>query len=158
MKNKSPIFLPVCLNISKKRCLVIGGGKVAQEKIKRLLRFGANVILISPEITGSLKSLVSKGLILFKKQPYKKGFIRKSDIVFTATSSSKINRRVSMDAISAGALVNVADSKDFSSFIMPAIYKKENITVAVSTAGKSPALAKALRDKIREDWPKISKL
>ena len=63
-----------------------------------------------------------------------------------------------MDAISAGALVNVADSKDFSSFIMPAIYKKKNITVAVSTAGKSPALAKALRDKIKGDWHKISKL
>ncbi len=158
MKNKSPIFFPICLNISKKRCLVIGGGRVAREKIKRLLRFGADVILISPEITGSLKSLVSRGLILFKKQPYRKGFIRKSDIVFAATSSSKINHMVSMEAISAGALVNVVDSKDFSNFIMPAVYKKRNITVAVSTAGKSPALAKALRDKIKGDWHKISKL
>ncbi len=151
------IFLPISLNITKKRCLVIGGGSVAQEKIRRLLKFKVPITLISPDITATLKRLAKKGLIDFKRAYYKKGFIRRGDIVFAATSSKTLNRRISKDAEAKGILVNVADSKDYSAFIMPAIYKRRNITVAVSTLGVSPALAKRLRDRIRENWPEIVK-
>lgn len=153
----NPYFLPVSLNISKRRCLVIGGGSVAQEKIKRLLKFNASVTLISLDITATLKRLAKRGLIDFKRAYYKKGFIRKGDIVFAATSSKALNRRISRDAKAKSALINVVDSKDYSTFIMPAIYKRKNITVAVSTAGVSPALAKRLRDRIKEKWFSISR-
>ncbi|MBM3252843.1 MAG: bifunctional precorrin-2 dehydrogenase/sirohydrochlorin ferrochelatase [Candidatus Omnitrophica bacterium] len=157
MRQKFFIFLPISLNVTKKRCLVIGGGSVAQEKIKRLLKFKVPITLISPEITATLKRLARKRLIDFRRAYYKKGFIKKGDIVFAATSSKALNRRISKDAKAKGAFVNAVDSKNYSTFIMPAIYKRRNITVAVSTSAMSPALAKRLRDRIKENWFNISK-
>lgn len=155
MKNASHFF-PISLNITKKRCLIIGGGSVAQEKIKRLLKFNTSITLVSPFITEALKKLTNRRVINFKRAYYKKSFIKKKDIVFAATSSKALNRRISKDAKAKGVLVNIVDSKEYSTFIMPAIYKRRNITVAVSTSGVSPALAKRLRDRIKEDWFNIT--
>lgn len=141
-------FYPINLDIMNRKCVIIGGGKVAERKVKRLLTFGAKVTVVSPDLTGSLERLVQKKRIKHIRRKYWQGAIRNAFLVFAATSGRKVNQKIAEEARKLDTPVNVADSVKKSTFILPSIYRKRNVTVAVSTDGKSPSSAKRIRDQL----------
>ena len=140
-------YYPVNLKIENKRCVVVGGGKVAERKIKVLLEKGALVTVISPKITLLIEKLWRETKIIYLPVDYTSSPLKDTFLVIAATDDRTINSRVAENADRFGILVNVVDSPAESSFIMPAILSRGDLTIAVSTGGKSPALAR----KIKED-------
>lgn len=145
-------YYPINLNIKGRRCIVIGGGKVAERKVKTLLKFDGRVTVVSPEITLGLKNLASKRRINHINKIYNSKLLNASILAIAATDDRKVNSRVSKDCFKKGILVNVVDSPKECSFIAPAIVKKGFITIAISTGGRSPVLSKAVRIAIEKNW------
>ncbi len=145
-------YYPVCLDIKDKRCVVVGGGKVAFRKVESLLEAGARVIVISPKMNTSLQKLINKNKITYLPQEYKSGDIKKGIfLVIAATDDSQLNAKIADDAKRLNLLINVVDAPKLCNFILPATLRRGSLTISVSTSGKSPALAK----KIKEDLQNI---
>jgi siroheme synthase-like protein len=140
-------YYPVNLKIKDKKCVVVGGGKVAERKIKFLLEKGGSVTVISPEITSRLEKLWREGKINLLPVTYFSSPLEGAFLVIAATDDRTINSRVAKDASKLGILINVVDSPTESSFILPATFSRGDLSIAVSTAGRSPTLAR----KIKED-------
>jgi len=144
------MFYPVYLNLKGRRVLVIGGGEVAERKIDSLLETGASINVISPEVTAPIASLAGQNRIELTKRAYIPGDCRGAALVFAATGDTEISRAVHEEATALGIFVNTADQSAFCTFIMPAVVRRGDIGIAISTNGKSPALAARLRHKISE--------
>lgn len=135
------------LNLVGRVCLVVGGGRVAQRKIGKLLQTQARVLVISPWLTKELEVWHSEGKIQWFNRNYRPGDVAnvKPWLVFAATNDRAVNRQVWQEAESCGRPVNVADDADLCTFTVPASFQHEGFTVAISTSGVDPALAKRLR-------------
>lgn len=152
MKKSSQEFYPLFLKISGKRCVVVGGGGVALRKVKALLEHGASVEVISPDPCLELVGLAEKGRIRILQRHYQPGDLRKAFLAIAATDNSDINRQVVKEAKSKAVLVNVADDPENSDFIVPSYMRRGDMTIAVSTAGRSPALARKIRARLEKDF------
>jgi len=141
-------YYPIILNIKDKKCIVIGGGEVAERKIKALLQARARVFLISPTLTKNLRKMVKEGNIIHIARQYHRGDIKDAFLVIVATDDEHLNRAVSEEAHELGIPVNVVDRPELCSFIVPATIKKGNLLIAISTSGASPALAAKLKSFI----------
>ncbi len=128
--------------------IVIGGGDVAARKIRGLLAAGAHITVISPKLTPELQTLADTGKILFLQRCYQEGDLEHASLVIAATSDIETNHTVWREAQRRGCLVNVVDDPQHSNFIMPAVLHRGDMSIAVSTGGSSPALARRLRDII----------
>jgi siroheme synthase-like protein len=137
-------FYMACLDVTGRRCLVVGGGSVGHEKAAGLAACGAHVVVVSPDLHDSFAELD----VEWQKRRYRKRDLRGAFLVVAATSDRKVNERVHADAERRGMLCNVADVPDLCNFILPAVHREGPIAVAVSTGGASPALAKRLRNDI----------
>ena len=143
-------YYPVFLSLDGRVCLVIGGGAVGERKIRRLLDFGAAVRLISRECTPWVREQCESGRIAHTGSDYEVGCLEGADLVFAATSDPELNRRVAADARQGKIWCNMATDPELGSFILPSIFERGPVTVAVSTAGMSPAAAKFIREKLEE--------
>lgn len=141
---RSPFYYMACLDLTGRSVLVVGGGRVAREKVEGLLAAGAAVTAVAPEIGPELADLE---LTLIRRR-YRTEDLDGKFLVVAATSTTSVNRRVFADAEARSILCNVVDVPELCSFILPAIHRREPIAVAVSTGGASPALAQRLRDEI----------
>ncbi|MFH1651156.1 MAG: bifunctional precorrin-2 dehydrogenase/sirohydrochlorin ferrochelatase [Chloroflexota bacterium] len=144
-------YYPVFLNLTGRKCLVVGGGEVARRKVGLLWEHGAAVSVVSPEICPELAALGERGGIAAHRRAYRAEDLADCFVVIAATDDSETNRRVSADARRKGVLVNVVDDAGNSDFILPASLSRGAITVAVATAGKSPALARKIRDHLDKE-------
>lgn len=142
------MFYPIYLNLTGKRVVVIGGGEVAERKVESLLDTGASITLVSLEITPRLASLAAEGRIQLRRRAYASGDCTDAALVFCATDDAGVSTAVFQEAGAAGALVNTADQPALCDFIMPAVVRRGDIAIAVSTGGASPGLAAQLRQKI----------
>lgn len=133
-----------CLDLDGRRSLVVGGGKVGLEKAKGLLDCGALVTVVAPQIEPELERLP----VCWRRKRYETADLEGNVLVVAATPVRSVNRRVFRDAEARSMLVNVVDTPDLCSFILPAVYRRDPIALAVSTGGASPALAKRLRDEL----------
>ena len=149
---KPPIYYPIFLNIQGKRCVVIGGGKVALRKVKMLLDCGANVSVISPKPHPDITKLSKKRAIHLIQRDYEPQDLKKAAIAIACTDVKEVNRKVADEAKKAGIPVNVADDPEPSDFIIPAFFRRGNLTLAVSTSGVSPALARKIRMKLEKSF------
>jgi precorrin-2 dehydrogenase/sirohydrochlorin ferrochelatase len=140
-------YYPAFINLKNKKVVVVGGGRVAERKTLSLIKAEAAVIVISPAITAGLEKLKEKGAIKHIKRNYRKGDLKDAFVVVAGTSSEEINSKVAEDA---EFLVNVVDIPSGGNFIVPSLIKRGPLTMAVSTEGTSPALAKAIRREIEE--------
>ena len=138
-------YYPINLNIHNRHCLVVGGGGVGTRKVMTLLECGARVTVVSPDPTPRLKKLAAEGAIQLKERSYKCADIHKMFLVIGATDDENLNRRISKDAERVNILCNIADRPEVCNFILPAIVRRGDLTITISTSGKSPALAKRLR-------------
>ena len=145
-------YYPICLNISKKRCVVIGGGDVAERKVTRLLEAGAGVEVVGKLLTPKLKTMQNEGKIGHIADDYKEEYINDAFLVIGATDRDDVNDKIYMDADKNGKLVNIVDSPDRCNFILPSIVKQGDLQIAISTSGKSPALAKKLREEMEGSY------
>ncbi|MBI5700496.1 bifunctional precorrin-2 dehydrogenase/sirohydrochlorin ferrochelatase [Candidatus Saganbacteria bacterium] len=146
-------YYPINLDIENKLCVVIGGGDVAERKVKTLLQFGGKVSVISPRFMPGLMLLSKAKKIKLIKQKYNKGGIKGAILVIAATNNRKLNRAIYKDATKAHILVNIVDNPKLCSFIAPAIVKRGSLVVSISTSGQAPAFAKALRIKLEDIIP-----
>jgi len=141
-------FYPVFLNLRGRRAVVIGGGAVAEQKVLGLIGAGAHVTVVSPETTSRLEALAARGEIDLRRRPYRPGDLAGAWLAIAGTDDRGANARVWAEAEREGVLLNAVDDLDHCSFIAPAIHREGDITVAVSTSGKSPALAARLRRRV----------
>ena len=146
-------YYPVNLKIKNKKCVVVGGGKVAERKIKLLLEKGALVTVISPKITSLLEKLWRATKVNYLPVTYSPSSLKDAFLVIAASNDRTVNSRVAKDADHLGILVNVVDSPAESSFILPATLNRGDLTIAVSTAGKSPALARKIKEDLAFIYP-----
>jgi len=153
MKNKESkprVYYPIFLNIRGKKCVVIGGGNVALRKVKMLLDCGANVAVISPRLHQDLERLVEEGAIRWIERKYDPRDLKNMMIAIAATNVQEINERVAQDAKKRKILVNVADDLEQSDYIIPSFFRRGDLTIAISTGGGSPALARKIRTKLEQ--------
>ncbi len=138
-------YYPAFVCLQDKIAVVVGGGKVAERKVRLLINTGASVRLVSPKITGNIKKLVEKGLLEHTRRNYKHGDLTDAFIVIAATSDTTLNTQIAREA---RYLVNVIDMPSEGNYIVPSIVKRGPLTIAVSTEGASPAISKAIRMEI----------
>lgn len=131
---------------------MVGGGQVALRKVTTLLQYGALVRVISPRLCAGLAKLAAADRIEFMHRDYSNGDLEGACIAVVATGSRSINQKASQEAKGSGILVNVVDDPELSDFIVPAVMRRGSLSVAVSTGGKSPALARRLKVKLGEQF------
>ncbi len=146
-------YLPVFLKIEDTPCLVVGGGKVAARKVRLLARAGANITLVSPAVCDEIDAAVKQGTVTHIKRRFQDKDLDGVVLVITATDDEALNRSVSELAKQQRIPVNVVDSPDLCSFIMPSIIDRSPVQVAVSTGGASPVLARLLRARLESFIP-----
>lgn len=144
-------YYPVFLDLKERPCVVIGGGRVAERKVKTLLKAGARVKVISPQLTAPLARLKEQKRISHLARPYRQSDLRGAFLAIGATDDRSINERIFREAAAVRIPVNVVDDPAHSSFIVPSVVKKKDLLVAISTSGKSPALARVLRQKLEKE-------
>lgn len=147
-------YYPVFLDIKGRNCVIVGGGEVALRKAERLLDCGAKVSIISPKLTTELTALKDKGLIAHVASEYSGDLIDKAALIIGATDDEKTNARISQDARAKGIPVNIVDDPQKCDFILPAIAQRGDLVMAIGTGGKSPALARHLREELEKQYGK----
>ena len=154
MKNGEhpPAYYPIFLNITGKKCVVVGGGQIALRKVRTLLDYGASVRVISPELCSELNKMAENGAINIQQRRYRSGDLQEAFVVIAATNDSTINLKVGKDARSNALLVNVVDAPESSGFIAPSYVRRGDVTIAISSGGRSPALSQKIRTKLEEDF------
>ncbi len=145
-------YYPIFLNIRGRRCVVVGGGQVALRKVRTLLEHKANVELISPHLCSELNQLAGVGEISVLRRGYRAGDLQEAFIVIAATNDNDINLEIVAEARRTGVLVNVVDDAESSNFILPSYIRRGNVTIAISTAGRSPALARKIRTRLEKEF------
>jgi precorrin-2 dehydrogenase/sirohydrochlorin ferrochelatase len=141
-------FYPVLLDLTGKKVLVVGGGQVAQRKVETLLEYEAEILIVSRELTDKLNKMVENKRVQFLGKEFLPRHLDGAFLVIAATDDKALNHRVSEEATRRGMLVNAVDQPADCNFIVPAIIRRGDLLVAVSTSGKSPALAKRVREEL----------
>lgn len=141
---------PITLVEPELRAIVIGGGAVAARKVRGLLAAGAHVTVIAPQLDAELDALARAGQIAVLRRAYQTDDLRDARLVIAATDDVQVNQAVYAEARARGVLVNVVDDPAHCTFHVPALVRRGNITIAISTGGASPALAKHLRVHIEK--------
>lgn len=150
---------PVSLKLENCECLVVGGGAVAERKILSLLECGARVKMVSQKLTPCLRQLAERGVIDYRQGEYQTEDLAGIFLAIGATSNKKVNRKLAGDCRKHNLLVNVVDDPEYSSFYVPAVTRQGSFQIAVSTDGKSPLLARKIKEELEQRYgPEYGKL
>lgn len=147
----SAVLYPAFVDVRGRTCVVVGGGDVAARRVDRLLASGAAVLVISPRVTAGLAGLGRRGSVTLVEREYREGDLEGAFMAFAATGDRAVNRRVAAEAAEHGILFNAADDPALCSFFVPAVVERGPLVIAVSTGGRSPALARRLRERLERD-------
>ena len=139
---------PVFLTVEGRRCVVIGGGVIAERKVEGLLDAGAEVTVVAPESTAGVRALAESGAVTLVERAYAPGDLAGAFIAIAATDDSDVNEAVSREATERNVPLNVVDVTHLCTFIAPSIVRRGPVTLAVSTGGLAPALARKLRESL----------
>jgi precorrin-2 dehydrogenase/sirohydrochlorin ferrochelatase len=145
-------YYPICLRVAGRSCLVIGGGRVAEQKAWSLLKAGAHVTIISPEITPDLEALVAAHQLQYERRPYASTDLKGVFLAYAATNDETLHAQIAQDAVHTGTLLNVVDRPRLCDFIVPAVMERGDLLIATSTSGASPGLAQRIRDQIEQSF------
>jgi len=141
-------YYPVYLSLRCRKCLVVGGGNVAERKVKSLLECGANVWVVSPLLTQGLTKLLEEKQIHCLHREYIPEDLDGCFLVISATNNPDINRKVADDCFTRNIPVNVVDEPEKCNFIVPSVMRRGSLAIAISTGGKSPLLARKIRERL----------
>lgn len=145
-------YYPINLDIGGRKCLVVGGGGVATRKVQSLLNCGAHVTVVSPAISETLESLAGQEALTLIRRTYQSTDLDGHFLVIGATDDMALSRRINADAEERGMLCNIADVPEICNFILPAVIRRGDLLLTVSTSGKSPAFAKHLRKQLQYEY------
>jgi len=145
-------YLPVNLAIEGRPVLVVGGGEVGERKVRALLECGAKVRLVSRELTPGLAELAAAEAIEHLGGQYRTEHLAGVDLVFAATDEPGLNARISREAQENGLWINAADQPELCRFIVPAYFRRGDLTIAVSTGGRSPAAAAMIKSRLEDEF------
>ncbi len=153
------MLYPVFLDVRARKCVVVGGGEIAARKAEALLDAGAAVTVISPEFCQDLEEHAAAGRIACIRTPYREDALDDAFVAVAATDDEAVNTRVNRDCRARNIIVNVVDVPELCDFHVPSIIRSGDITVAIGTGGKSPALSRHLRlmlqDKIGPEYGQL---
>src|SRR5271156_114806 len=138
-------YMPIFFDVTGRDCVVVGGGEVAARKVESLLEAGARVTVVSPRLSPPLEAIAARGLVTHIDRDYARGDLRGSVLVYAATDDPKLHRELVAEAGALGIPVNVADVPELCTFISPAVLKRGDLQIAISTGGASPAFAARLK-------------
>lgn len=141
---------PLFIDLTGKKCVIVGGGRVAERRIEVLLSFGANILVISPSITDAIRALKETQALTHWERIYSEGDLKEAFLVVAATSDKEVNLSVAEEARKYNLFVNVADNPKRSTFLFPALVKKDNLVVGITTTGSYPLLTGFIRQKIEK--------
>jgi precorrin-2 dehydrogenase/sirohydrochlorin ferrochelatase len=141
-------YFPIFLDLSDHNVVVVGGGEVAERKVKSLLAYGCQIYVVAPHLGLHLRQLVAQEKIHHVSHEALDRLLDDAFIVIAATDDAKVNSQIASQAKERGILVNVVDKPEECTFIMPSIAKSGDLQIAISTTGKSPALAKKIRKQM----------
>ena len=139
---------PVFLTVEGRRCVVVGGGTIAERKVEGLLDAGAEVTVVAPECTAGVRALADAGEMTLVERVYAPGDLAGAFIAIAATDDSEVNEAVSREAAERNVPLNVVDVTHLCTFIAPSIVRRGPVTLAMSTGGLAPALARKLRESL----------
>nr|WP_245252466.1 NAD(P)-dependent oxidoreductase [Paenibacillus sediminis] len=140
------------LDCEGKRCVVVGGGKVAERKAASLVEAKADVVVISPTLTTSMAQWQEAGLIKWIARPYEYGDLQEALLIYAATNSVEINRQVAKEAAELRIPVNIVTSQEEGTFMSPSVMRRGKLIIAVSTTGAGPAAAKEIRHQLEHEF------
>ena len=139
---------PVVVELDGRACVVIGGGAVAEGKVRGLLAAGAHVTVISPSLNDGLVVLLKAGRLVHRARPYREGDLRGFTLAFAATGDSVVNAAAAAEGRRCGVWVNAADDPVHCDFMLPSVLRRGDLAIAVSTGGRSPAIARVVREEL----------
>ena len=148
-------YYPLFVDLKGKRVVVIGGGRVAERKVQSLVDAGGSVELISPKLTARLLDMARAGEISVSRRGFRAGDLEGAWLVISATDDQEVQEMVVEEAGRRRIFCNVVDMPDKCSFIVPSLVRRGDLCIAISTAGRSPAVAKRLRREMEEAYPVI---
>src|SRR5947209_3958597 len=142
-------YYPIYIDIEERNVVIIGGGNVCARKAETMMKYGARVTVVSPEFTDEIEQWAREGCLAIKRKPYESADIDGANIVIASTDDQPVNEQIAADCRARRIPVNVVDVTPLCEFIVPAIIEKGSIQIAVSTGGKSPALARTLKEDLQ---------
>ncbi len=143
-----PFRYPICLEVDGRRCLVVGGGDVAEHKVRGLLDAGAGVVVVAEAVTAELDRLAAEGSLEWVRRPYAGGDLEGAWLAVAATDDPACNAAVFDEGEHRGVLVNAVDDVQHCHFSVPSIVRRGDFMLTISTGGRAPALSKRLRQSL----------
>jgi precorrin-2 dehydrogenase/sirohydrochlorin ferrochelatase len=152
LPDDAPGLFPIFLKLADRRCLSVGGGKVAEPRIEALLSAKASVLVVAPKVTSSVHQWAEEKKLVWEERPFELSDLDGIGLVVCATSSAATNRAVYEEAQNRGVLCNVADEPEFSDFYLPVVIQRGALQIAISTAGNSTALEQRLSEELERQY------
>lgn len=152
--SSAPLF-PMFLKLAGRPCLVVGAGRLGEQKIRGLIESGAQVRVVAPSATPAIAEAVSRGALVWFQRSYESSDLNGVFLVVAATSSTELNHSIYEEAKRHGVLCNVVDDPPHCDFFYPAVVRRGHFQIAISTGGLSPALAQRVRKQLEEEFPPI---
>jgi siroheme synthase-like protein len=143
---------PVILEMRGRLAVVVGGGRIAEDKVDKLLPAEARIRVVAPSVTTRLKELAAEGRVDLVEREYEDGDLEGAFIAIAATDSHEANGRVFAEAERRGTPINAVDDVEHCTFIAPAVFRNGSLIVAVTTEGKAPTLAVRIRDRLKSEF------
>ncbi len=145
-------LFPVNLNLKGRKCLVVGGGRVAERKVNSLLQCGAEIWIASPKLTEKLGKLIKEERINFAGTHYETEYLQDCALAISAVDDPSVNARVADDCFARNIPVNAVDDPERCSFTVPSVLRRGSLCITVSTDGKSPLLSRRIREKLESSF------
>lgn len=145
-------YYPVYLDVRERHCVVVGGGRVAERKVRSLLEAGADVTVVSPSLTPRLRELSDSGKLRHLRRPFEEKDLSGTFVVVAATDSAEINSAVGRLCRGKNILVNVVAPPEESNFIVPSVVERGDLVIAVSTGGMGPSLSRKVREELEAKY------
>ncbi|MFP3090046.1 bifunctional precorrin-2 dehydrogenase/sirohydrochlorin ferrochelatase [Treponema sp. TIM-1] len=147
-------YFPLFVNLAGSLCTLVGGGSVAERRVRTMLDFGVSLTVIAPEPSGTIRELAREGLLVLETREYA-GMedLRDAGLVIAAAKDRELNRRVAVDAQKAGILVNTADDPELCGFFFPALVRRGELVAGITSSGACPGLTARLREELDKSWP-----
>jgi len=146
-------YFPAFLKLDNKKILIVGGGYIAYEKLDHLLDFTHDISIIALELSNDMSKTITEHSLTYEKRAYKTGDIKDFAVVIVAVDDIPLQAEIFTESKKYNCLCNSVDSVDYCDFIFPSYIKKDDLTIAVSTSGASPAMAKHLRMYLQDSIP-----
>lgn len=147
--NKKYPYYPIYLDIENRNAVIIGGGNVCARKAEAMLNYGARVTIVAPEFTDEIEKWAHEGQLQLRRKKYDESDLEGANIVIASTDDEAVNTKIAADCRRRRIPVNVVDVTHLCEFIVPAIVDKGSVQIAVSTGGRSPALARTLKEDLQ---------